>query len=59
MPPPVISDPIIWKQQILEHRRALLERLIIEFPEVLKTRRTQVDTLRIKLSKGIQPHLDS
>lgn len=54
MPPPVIKDSILWKQQLLEHRRALLERLISEFPEVLKTHRTQVDTLRIKLTIGAQ-----
>lgn len=54
MPPPVIKDSILWKQQLLEHRRALLERLISEFPEVLKTRRSQVDTLRLKLTIGAQ-----
>ena len=56
MPPPVIKDAILWKQQLLEHRRALLERLIAEFPEVLKTRRSQVDTLRLKLTIGAQIH---
>jgi hypothetical protein len=57
MPPPVIKDAILWKQQLLEHRRALLERLVAEFPEVLKTHRTQIDTLRLKLTIGakIQP----
>lgn len=53
------QDAQLWKQQLLEHRRVLLERLIAEFPQVLKTKRTTVDTLRLKLFKGIQPHLDS
>lgn len=59
MPTATFQDPQLWKQQILEHRRVLLERLIAEFPQVLKTHRTAVDTLRIKLFKGIQPHSDS
>ncbi len=57
MPPPIIKDSLLWKQQLIEHRRALLERLIAEFPEILKTRRTQVDTLRIKLTLGAQIQL--
>jgi hypothetical protein len=59
MPTATFQDSHLWKQQILEHRRVLLERLIAEFPQVLKTHRTTVDTLRLKLFKGIQPHSDS
>jgi hypothetical protein len=59
MPTATFQDSHLWKQQILEHRRVLLERLITEFPQVLKTHRTAVDTLRLKLFKGIQPHSDS
>lgn len=48
--PPTIHDLEGWQQAILEHRRALLERLLEEFPAVLKTHRTKIDLLRIKLS---------
>ena len=48
--PPTIHDLEGWQYSILEHRRALLERLLEEFPSVLKTHRTKIDLLRIKLS---------
>lgn len=51
MPNPAIHDLKGWQQAILEHRRALLERLVEEFPTVLKTHRTKIDLLRIKLSE--------
>ena len=47
---PVIKDLVGWQHQILEHRRALLERLITEFPDTLKTNRSIVEQWRIKLS---------
>jgi hypothetical protein len=52
MPPPrpIMKDQEAWRLAILEHRRALLERVIAAFPELLKTKRTQVDIMRIKLS---------
>jgi antirestriction protein len=53
MPPaqrPVIRDFQQWKQQILEHRRALLERVVAEFPQTLTTHRTAIEMLRGRLS---------
>jgi len=49
MPPPVIKDKIAWRIALLEHRRILLERLIAEFPNVLKTNRTKVELWRSRL----------
>ncbi len=34
----------------MEHRRALLEAVIEQFPDVMRTKRTHVDVLRFKLS---------
>lgn len=51
MPPrPAIKDKKAWTIQILEHRRALLELLVSEFPEILTTRRSDVEIWRIRLS---------
>jgi hypothetical protein len=51
MPPrPVLKDQEAWRLAILEHRRALFERVVAEFPELMKTKRSQVDIMRIKLS---------
>jgi hypothetical protein len=51
MPPrPVMKDQEAWRLAILEHRRALFERVVTEFPELMKTNRSQVDIMRIKLS---------
>jgi len=49
-PRPIIRDLQQWKQQILEHRRALLERVVAEFPETLTTHRTAIEMLRFRLS---------
>ena len=51
MPPrPLMKDQEAWRLTVLEHRRALFERVIAEFPELMKTKRSQVDIMRIKLS---------
>jgi hypothetical protein len=47
---PQVKDLQEWQTAILEHRRALLEAVIEQFPEVMKTKRTHVDVLRFKLS---------
>jgi uncharacterized coiled-coil protein SlyX len=47
---PHIHDEQLWRQQLLEHRRALLERLIEEFPAVLATQRSKVEHWRTILS---------
>ena len=47
---PLMKDQEAWRLTVLEHRRALFERVIAEFPELMKTKRSQVDIMRIKLS---------
>jgi len=47
--PPQVKDKEAWRALLVEHRRILLERLITEFPEVLKTHRTKVDFWRFRL----------
>lgn len=46
---PVLTDRDGWAFQLLEHRRALFERVIQAFPDIQKTKATQVDYWRIKL----------
>ena len=52
---PQVSDLLVWQQQLLEHRRTLLEQVIREFPDVLKTHRTAVDLLRLKIQNAVAP----
>ncbi len=47
---PQVKDLQEWQTALLEHRRALLEAVIEQFPDVMRTKRTQVDVLRFKLS---------
>ncbi len=46
----------------MEHRRALFERIVIEFPELLKSKKTDIYYWRSKLSgpktnKSAEAHL--
>jgi hypothetical protein len=50
-----VSDPVVWQQQLLEHRRSLLEIVIKEFPDVMKTKRTKVDLLRLRFQHALGP----
>ena len=52
MPPsnPQIRDRAAWIQMLQENRRILLERLLAEFPDILRTQRFKVDEWRAKLS---------
>ena len=48
------SNPVLkyhdgWQQQIAEHRRSLLEKLIAEYPELLKSKKSVIETWRYKL----------
>jgi len=54
-PQAMMKDRTVWAQQILEHRRALFERVVIAFPELMTTKRTKVDIWRLKLSTRITP----
>jgi len=47
---PQMKDKAAWIFMLLEHRRILLERVIAEFPEVLKTHRGKVEFLRHRLT---------
>jgi hypothetical protein len=38
---------------LLEHRRILLERLLAEFPDIIRTRRSVVDRWRRLLTHGL------
>ena len=46
---PTLHDRDGWAIQLLEHRRALFERVVQSFPELMKQRRSDVDLWRIKL----------
>jgi hypothetical protein len=38
-----------WQEQLAEHRRVLLEKLIQEYPEVLSTKKSVVESWRLRL----------
>lgn len=47
---PIIRDQAGWELLLLEHRRILFERVVQQFPDVLKTRRTDVEIWRARLT---------
>lgn len=50
MSAPVIHEYDAWRAALMEHRRALFERLVAAFPEELHNRRSAVEQLRIQIS---------
>jgi len=48
-----MTDQEIWRNHIIAHKRVLLERVIIAFPEVLKKKKTHVDILRASLRPNL------
>ncbi len=48
--PPTIHDLPSWHASLMEHRRALFERIVATYPHLLKTRRSDVETWRARLS---------
>jgi hypothetical protein len=44
-----LRDQPLWAQQILEHRRALFERVIAAFPHIIKLQPSKVDFWRLRL----------
>lgn len=46
---PQMHDRDVWAAVLMEHRRALLERVVREFPHVLKVCPSQVDIWRLRL----------
>jgi hypothetical protein len=49
-PPPTIHEYDAWKATLMEHRRALFERLVAAFPTELANRRSDLEQWRIRLS---------
>jgi len=49
IPNPTLGCHDGWQQQLAEHRRRLLEKLIAEFPDVLTTKKSTVDLWRLRL----------
>lgn len=54
-PPPKLTNPVVkdrdaWQQAIMEHQRALFERIVSEFPDLLKGKKTDIYYWRSKLS---------
>jgi hypothetical protein len=50
---PIIKDKTGWEIALLEHRRTLFERVVQNFPEVLKTKRTDVEIWRARLTTAV------
>lgn len=46
---PTIVDYEAWCQMLMEHRRILLERVIAEYPQVLKTHKSKIENLRLRI----------
>lgn len=46
---PVIKDYDGWVHAVMEHRRALFERVLQEYPNVKKQFPSQVDIWRLRL----------
>lgn len=49
---PIVHDMHSWAIAIMEHHIALFERVIAEYPELLTTRRSDVNLWRIRLRKS-------
>jgi len=47
---PMIHDLPSWHATLMEHRRALFERVVTTYPHLLKTRRSDIETWRARLS---------
>lgn len=48
---PVMKDKTAWHYMLMEHRYALLERVVAEFPDVINTQRAKVDMWRLRLQR--------
>ena len=46
---PEVKDYDAWCQMIMERRRILLERVIAEFPDALKKKKSKVENLRLRI----------
>lgn len=46
---PVITDYEAWCQLLMEQRRILLERVITEYPQLLKTHKSKIENLRLRI----------
>ena len=50
MKQPQLNDYDGWAAALMEHRRALFERVVAEFPTVKRQFATQVDIWRLRLT---------
>jgi hypothetical protein len=48
-PPPIVTDYPAWRQLIIERRLMMLERVIAAYPDLLKTHRTKLEYLRLRI----------
>jgi hypothetical protein len=48
--PPTVHDLPSWHAAVMEHRRSLFERVVAAYPHLMKTRRSDVETWRVRLS---------
>lgn len=46
---PIVVDYEAWRQMLMEYQRILLERVITEYPQVLKTHKSKVENLRLRI----------
>jgi hypothetical protein len=46
---PTVVDYEGWCQMLMEHRRILLERVIAEYPQLLKTHKSKIENLRLRI----------
>jgi len=51
---PLVKDKPAWQLMIMEHRLILLERVVAEFPDVLKTHRSTIAVWRARLKASSQ-----
>lgn len=49
---PIIYDAQSWARVLMDYQRALFERLIAVYPELMQTRKSDVIMWRLRLSKA-------
>ena len=47
--PPIVTDYPAWRQLIMERRLMYLERVIAAYPALLKTQKTKIEFLRLRI----------
>jgi hypothetical protein len=49
MPSPIVTDYPAWRQLIMERRLMMLERIIAAYPDLLKTQKSKIEYLRLRI----------